>query len=251
MDMLDFSGKVVWVTGAGRGIGHDVAELFTQQGAEVIGFDLAFEEEKYAYECVHLDISQEDKVQYAVEHLLADRPHLDVLINAAGILRMAKFEDTDWNDFMTSIATNAGGAFLMIKHTMAVFKRQRSGVIVTVSSNAAKVPRVNMAAYCASKAALSALNHTAALELAPFGVRCNIVCPGSTDTPMQRMLWTTDDAEQRTIEGFPEQYKLGIPLGKIAQPRDVAQTILFFASDMASHITLQDIVVDGGAILNA
>ena len=124
-------------------------------------------------------------------------------------------------------------------------------MIVTISSNAAKVPRQNMAAYCASKAALSALSHTAGLELAPYGVRCNLVCPGSTDTPMQRMLWTSDDAEQNTIKGFPEQYKLGIPLGKIAQPSDIAQVVLFFACDMSNHITMQDVVVDGGATLNA
>jgi 2,3-dihydro-2,3-dihydroxybenzoate dehydrogenase len=106
-----------------------------------------------------------------------------------------------------------------------------------------------MSAYCASKAALTSLNHSVALELAPYGIRCNVVSPGSTDTEMQRSLWQAPNSEQCTIDGFPDQYKLGIPLGKIALPSEIANTIVFLASEMASHITMQDIVVDGGATL--
>lgn len=248
---LDFSGKTVWVTGAGRGIGLEVANQFTQFGAKVIGFDLSFDNQSYDFDCVILDISDESAVLQTIQNVLSDFPRLDVLVNGAGILHLGSLEETSFEGFKHCFNVNAGGAFLMIKHTTPTFKRQKSGAIVTISSNAAKVPRQNMAAYCASKAALSALSHTAGLELAPYGVRCNLVCPGSTDTHMQRMLWTSDDAEQNTIKGFPEQYKLGIPLGKIAQPNDIAQVVLFFASDMSNHITMQDIVADGGATLNA
>lgn len=251
MNPLDFSGKTVWVTGAGRGIGLEVANQFTELGATVIGFDLAFSECTYAFDCVELDISNETAVSEAVQQALVDFPVLDVLVNGAGILRLGSVEETSLEDFKHCFNVNAGGAFLMIKHTMSRFKKQQHGAIVTISSNAAKVPRQNMAAYCASKAALSALSHTAGLELAPYGVRCNVVCPGSTDTPMQRLLWTNNEAEENTIKGFPEQYKLGIPLGKIAQPSDIAQTVLFFASSMSNHITMQDVVADGGATLNA
>ncbi len=248
---LDFTGKTVWVTGAGRGIGLEVANQFCQLGARVIGFDLTFDAPAYVFQCVVLDISDEQEVARVTANVLTDFPVLDVLVNGAGILHLGAMEATSLEDFKHCFNVNAGGAFLMIKNTMARFKQQRQGAIVTISSNAAKVPRQNMAAYCASKAALSALSHTAGLELAPHGVRCNVVCPGSTDTPMQRMLWSTDDAEANTIKGFPEQYKLGIPLGKIAQPSDIAQTVLFFASSMSNHITMQDVVVDGGATLNA
>ncbi|MBG2617460.1 2,3-dihydro-2,3-dihydroxybenzoate dehydrogenase EntA, partial [Klebsiella oxytoca] len=103
----------------------------------------------------------------------------------------------------------------------------------------------------ASKAALKSLALTVGLELAGSGVRCNLVSPGSTDTDMQRTLWVSDDAEQQRIRGFGEQFKLGIPLGKIARPQEIANTILFLASAHASHITLQDIVVDGGSTLGA
>ncbi|CCK07988.1 2,3-dihydro-2,3-dihydroxybenzoate dehydrogenase [enterobactin] siderophore [Cronobacter sakazakii 696] len=108
-----------------------------------------------------------------------------------------------------------------------------------------------MSAYGASKAALKSLALTVGLELASFGVRANLVSPGSTDTDMQRTLWKSDDAEQQRIRGFAEQFKLGIPLGKIAKPQEVANTILFLASELASHITLQDIVIDGGSTLGA
>ena len=120
-----------------------------------------------------------------------------------------------------------------------------------MASNAAHAPRLGMSAYGASKAALRSLCLTVGLEMAPYGVRCNIVSPGSTDTEMQRSLWKTPQAEQQTIEGFPEQFKLGIPLKKIAKPQEIADTILFLASDRASHVVLQDIVVDGGATLGS
>ena len=89
------------------------------------------------------------------------------------------------------------------------------------------------------------------LELAPFGVRANLVSPGSTDTPMLRGMLPSEEAIARTIAGLPEQFKLGIPLRKVATPAEIAHTVLFLASDLASHITLQDLVVDGGATLSA
>jgi len=134
---------------------------------------------------------------------------------------------------------------------MPLFRQQRHGAIVTVASDAAHCPRIGMSAYGASKAALRSLSLTVGLELAPFGVRCNLVSPGSTDTDMQRTLWKSPDAEQQRIRGFAEQFKVGIPLGKIARPQEIASTILFLASDQASHITMQDIVIDGGSTLGA
>jgi 2,3-dihydro-2,3-dihydroxybenzoate dehydrogenase len=155
-------------------------------------------------------------------------------------------EQEDWQQ---TFAVNVGGAFNLFQQTMAQFRRQQGGAIVTVASDAAHTPRIGMSAYGAS-AALKSLALTVGLELAGSGVRCNLVSPGSTDTDMQRTLWVSDDAEQR-IRGFGEQFKLGIPLGKIARPQEIANTILFLASDHASHITLQDIVVDGGSTLGA
>ncbi|MBV7260437.1 2,3-dihydro-2,3-dihydroxybenzoate dehydrogenase [Photobacterium sp. WH24] len=251
-----FENKVVWVTGAARGIGHAVAMSFHQLGAQVIGLDIDFSAARkagteYPFVTYEVDISNPEAVRQVAQTILAAFPVIDVLANVAGILRMGQTEELSVDDWHTCINVNASGVFYLLQQVIPVFKQQRHGAVVTVSSNAAHVPRQHMTAYCASKAALSSLANCAALELAPFGVRCNLVSPGSTDTPMQRSLWHSEDAEQRTIAGFPEQFKLGIPLGKIAQPQEIAQVVVFLASDLASHVTMQDIVVDGGAILNA
>ncbi|MFC3394236.1 2,3-dihydro-2,3-dihydroxybenzoate dehydrogenase [Brenneria rubrifaciens] len=248
---LDFSGQCVWVTGAARGIGEQIARHFVVLGAQVIGFDREFHRQDYPFACVTLDISQPERVAAVCRQQLAQSAALDVLVNAAGILRLGEIDALSVEDWHQCINVNASGAFYLLHALLPHFKRQRRGAIVCVGSNAAHVPRMQMAAYCASKAALTSLTYCAGLELAPFGVRCNLVSPGSTDTPMQRGMWQSEDAEQRTIEGFPRQYKLGIPLGKIARPEEVANTVVFLASDLASHITMQDLVVDGGATLTA
>ncbi len=247
----DFSGQRVWVTGAGKGIGYHTALAFSAAGAAVIGFDLAFPLETYPFATETLNVADAEQVTAVTRRLLGDAPHLDVLVNAAGILRMGATDTLSLQDWQETFAVNVGGAFNMFQATMPLFREQRSGAMVTVASDAAHTPRIGMSAYGASKAALKSLALTVGLELAPFGVRCNLVSPGSTDTDMQRMLWKTPDAEQQRINGFPEQFKLGIPLGKIARPQEIASTIMFLASSHASHITLQDIVIDGGATLGA
>lgn len=196
-----------------------------------------------------MDVADAAQVAQVCQRLLAETERLDVLVNAAGILRMGATDQLSKEDWQQTFAVNVGGAFNLFQQTMNQFRRQRGGAIVTVASDAAHTPRIGMSAYGASKAALAALS--VGLELAGSGVRCNVVSPGSTDTDMQRTLWVSDDAEEQRIRGFGEQFKLGIPLGKIACPQEIANTILFLASDLASHITLQDIVVDGGSTLGA
>lgn len=247
---FDFSGQTVWVTGAASGIGECTARRFAAFGAQVIGFDRTFQHRDYPYVCLTLDISDMKQVEAICRRQLA-KADLDVLVNAAGILRLGDIEALSADDWHQCINVNASGAFYLFKALFPHFKRRRRGAIVTIGSNAAHVPRMQMAAYCASKAALTSLTHCAGLELAPYGVRCNLVSPGSTDTPMLRGMWRSDDAERSTIAGFPHLYKLGIPLGKIARPEEIANTVIFLASDLASHITMQDLVVDGGATLTA
>lgn len=248
-----FTGKEVWVTGAGQGIGYHTALAFHQAGATVTGLDIQFAQaaQQYPFHCQVLDVADPEQVQQVCRTLFAAQPRLDVLINAAGILRTGATDELTFADWQQCLNVNAGGAFNLFQQTLPVFRQQRSGAIVTVASNAAHAPRLGMSAYGASKAALRSLCLTVGLEMAPFGVRCNIVSPGSTDTEMQRSLWKDPQAEQQTISGFPDQFKLGIPLGKIAQPQEVAAAILFLASDQASHVVLQDIVIDGGATLGA
>ncbi|HHX9846455.1 TPA: 2,3-dihydro-2,3-dihydroxybenzoate dehydrogenase EntA [Salmonella bongori] len=251
MTGVDFSDKTVWVTGAGKGIGYATALAFVDAGARVIGFDREFTQENYPFATEVMDVAEAGQVAQVCQRLLQKTPRLDVLVNAAGILRMGATDALSLDDWQQTFAVNVGGAFNLFSQTMTQFRRQQGGAIVTVASDAAHTPRIGMSAYGASKAALKSLALTVGLELAGSGVRCNVVSPGSTDTDMQRTLWVSEDAEQQRIRGFGEQFKLGIPLGKIARPQEIANTILFLASDLASHITLQDIVVDGGSTLGA
>lgn len=251
MACIDFSDKTVWVTGAGKGIGYATALAFVDAGARVIGFDREFTQENYPFATEVMDVADAAQVAQVCQRVLQKTPRLDVLVNAAGILRMGATDALSVDDWQQTFAVNVGGAFNLFSQTMAQFRRQQGGAIVTVASDAAHTPRIGMSAYGASKAALKSLALTVGLELAGCGVRCNVVSPGSTDTDMQRTLWVSEDAEQQRIRGFGEQFKLGIPLGKIARPQEIANTILFLASDLASHITSQDIVVDGGSTLGA
>lgn len=248
---IDFSDQTVWVTGAGKGIGYATALAFVDAGARVIGFDREFMPVDYPFTTEVMDVADAAQVAQVCQRILHNTPRLDVLVNAAGILRMGATDALSVDDWQQTFAVNVGGAFNLFSQTMAQFRRQRGGAIVTVASDAAHTPRIGMSAYGASKAALKSLALTVGLELAGCGVRCNVVSPGSTDTDMQRALWVSEDAERQRIRGFGEQFKLGIPLGKIARPQEIANTILFLASDLASHITLQDIVVDGGSTLGA
>lgn len=249
----DFSAKQVWVTGAGRGIGKAIALAFHRAGARVTGFDLEFPASggEYPFATRQLDVADSDQVKAITQPLLAELPQLDILINAAGVLRIGATDEISPQDWRLCFDVNVGGAFNLFQQTMPVFRRQGFGALVTVASNSAHAPRIGMSAYGASKAALRSLCQTVGLELAPHGVRCNLVSPGSTDTEMLRGMSPGNDWQQRLIAGFADQYKLGIPLQKIAKSEEIANAVLFLASDAASHITLQDIVADGGATLGA
>ncbi|RBL67070.1 2,3-dihydro-2,3-dihydroxybenzoate dehydrogenase, partial [Pseudomonas sp. MWU13-2625] len=190
-----------------------------------------------------LDIRDADAVAALCRRLAEEDALPDVLVNAAGVLRLGAFDALSVDDWQQCLAVNVSGPFYLLRALMPHFKARRAGAIVNVASNAAHVPRIAMAAYGASKAAMASLSHNAALELAPYGVRCNVVSPGSTDTPMLRAMCAGGGGTAGAIAGKPEAFRLGIPLGKLATPADVADAVLFLASDLAGHITMQDIVV--------
>lgn len=248
---MDFTGKIVWVTGAGRGIGFEIANQFTKAGATVVGFDVKFADEKYEFQTETLDITQSTDVARTTQAVLEkSKGTVDVLVNAAGILIMGETDTVSIDDWHRTFQVNVFGAVNMLQQLIPVFKKQRAGAIVTLASNSAHAPRIGMSAYGASKAALRSLSQTVGLELAPYGVRANIVSPGSTDTPMLRSMWPDPETGiKQTIKGYADQYKLGIPLQKVGLPQDTANAVLFLASDLAGHVVMQDIVVDGGATL--
>ncbi|MFI5806409.1 2,3-dihydro-2,3-dihydroxybenzoate dehydrogenase [Streptomyces sp. NPDC051561] len=258
----EFAGRVALVTGAGQGIGEAVVRALVARGATVAATDrapegiaslaetLTKEDGSGKVVAYPLDVTDSGAVDGTVARVEAELGPLDLLVNVAGILRTApatELTDQDWSD---TFAVNTTGVFHTSRAAAARMTERRKGCIVTVASNAAGIPRTGMAAYAASKAAAAMFTKCLGLEVARSGVRCNVVAPGSTDTPMQRGMWEgKPDAEQGVIQGDLASYRTGIPLGRIARPSDIADAVLFLASDRARHITMQDIYVDGGATL--
>ncbi|MET9398906.1 2,3-dihydro-2,3-dihydroxybenzoate dehydrogenase [Kitasatospora sp. NPDC002965] len=243
----EFAGRTALVTGAAQGIGAAVARMLADRGARVVASDRSPSDPS-----VHrLDVTDAHAVEKLVD--LAEQEHgpLDILVNVAGVLHAGPALSISDEDWQHTFAVNTTGVFHTCRSVGRRMADRGRGSIVTVGSNAAGVPRMNMAAYAASKAATTMFMRCLGLELAGSGVRCNLVSPGSTDTPMQRALWTDDESERRVIEGDLASYRAGIPLRRIATPDDIAEAVLFLAGDRARHVTMHDLYVDGGATLRA
>lgn len=251
------AGKVALVTGAGRGIGAAVVDGLVREGATVAAVDVdASGLARYADSDGRVvpfttDVGDGAAVARAVETIERDLGPIDIGVPVAGILRPGSVCETSDEDWAASFAVNATGVFAVLREVARRMVPRDRGTLVTVGSNAAGVPRMGMAAYSASKAAATMLTRCLGLELAGHGIRCNVVSPGSTDTPMQRLLWTDTESAARVIAGSPTEFRVGIPLGRIADPADIADAVLFLVSDRARHITMQDLIVDGGAALRA
>jgi 2,3-dihydro-2,3-dihydroxybenzoate dehydrogenase len=247
MDTGEFNGKVAVVTGAARGIGKAVADALQHAGAKVAALDIAFtSNERQQFLVDVADSSAVNKTISAVEHQLGD---IDYLVNVAGILHLGSLLECSDEDWQRTFAVNTTGAFNVCRAVGRRMLPRQRGAIVAVSSNAASVPRLGMGAYAASKAATSQMLKCLGLELAQANIRCNIVAPGSTDTAMQRQLWTDTSGAEKVIAGSLEEYRLGIPLQRIASAEHIAAVVLFLLSANAAHITLESILVDGGAAL--
>ncbi|MBB3052890.1 2,3-dihydro-2,3-dihydroxybenzoate dehydrogenase [Prauserella isguenensis] len=255
MDPQEFAGKVAFVTGAAQGIGAAVARALRDGGASVVATDrspgiVETYEAEPGITGMPCDVTDSAQVDEVVARAEATVGPVDVLANVAGVLvkgPVASYSDEDWR---FTFDVNTSGVFRVSRAVSARMIERERGCIVTVSSNASGVPRRGMAAYAASKAATTMFTKSLGLELADHGIRCNVVCPGSTDTPMQRAMWEHDGGgPDPVLKGDPENYRVGIPLRRIADPEDVADAVLYLASDRARHVTMQELYVDGGATL--
>jgi len=255
---LDKSAAIV--SGAARGIGYGVAQALARAGVRLAVTDVDSVALEQARERLapHVDVfarafdvRDREQIENFVEAASARFGGIDSLVNVAGIQRLGLLTELSEEDFAATFDVNVRGVFLM---TQAVARRMvslRRGAIVTISSNAALVPRVKQGAYCASKAAVSHLMRVFALELGPAGVRCNCVDPGATETDMIRNMVATMGLGEILLRGSLDGFRVGTPLQKNAQVEDVANAVLFLLSDQAGHITMHDLVVDGGSSLGA
>ncbi|MGO3328573.1 SDR family oxidoreductase [Gordonia sp. (in: high G+C Gram-positive bacteria)] len=251
--------KIVVVTGAASGIGAACLRALHERGWTAVGLDRNGSDaakDSAARACAagdppvwHCDVSDPSDVAEAASRV-ADVGGAEALVNIAGVLRPGTIDSLDPVAFREMVDVNLVG----VLHCLQAFGPQlvdRRGGVVTVASNSAGVPRTGIGAYGATKAAAAMLTRSFGLENAVAGVRANVVHPGSTRTPMLESLWADPSGEQSTLGGDLDAYRVGIPLRRIAEPVDIAESVAFLLAPEARHITMQELYVDGGASLRS
>ncbi len=245
-------GKVGVVTGAAQGLGRAIALSFADEGADVAVVDIdQAGAERVAQEIknrgratvsVVADVSKATAVEAMAQTVIEHFGRVDILVNNAAILMRKSFEETTEEDWDRALAVNLKGPFFCCKAFYPSFTRQRSGRIVNISSGSGKIGDLGSAApYAASKAALHNFTFYMAQLLGPFGVTVNAVAPGTMNTESYRELFPPEVAATMAAKK---------PLGRIAEPEEVAAAVVFLASNAASHITGEILDVNGGSIMD-
>ena len=250
---MTFDEKVVLVTGAGRGIGREIAVAFGAQGAKIaanditpINLDKTIEKISSAGGTAKdfvTDISKKLPVQSMIAQIITEWERIDILVNNAGVAPRAPLLELDAWDWQRTLDVNLSGAFYTTQAVGRVMREQGAGVIVNIASIAGRAHGLkDRAAYVASKMGLIGLTREAARELAPYNIRVNAVCPGVIATEMTADLRQNEAMVAKWLEDIPQQ--------RLGQPQDVAGMVMFLCSEAASYITGQAINVDGGKVMN-
>ena len=242
--------RIAIVTGAGQGIGRAIALGMAREGAALVIADLdeanagavgrEIERVGGKASALYTDISNEGSVRGMIDHTLNEHGRVDILVNNAGIFPTSSLEEMAEEEWDRVIGTNLIGTFLCSRAVVPHLLTQRSGRIISLTSGRAFQGARHGAHYAASKAGIIAFSKSLALELAPYGITVNVICPGITDTAQPRGHQTE---EQIYAQGQR------IPLGRIGQPEDLVGPAIFLASDAAGFITGQTILVNGGSIM--
>lgn len=244
----DMEKKIVLVTGAASGMGAATARLFAGAGATIIAVDLneaglndAAADFGAAF-CLTGDVSDSGFCNHCIEETVKRFGRIDILVNAAGIIRRSDAAGTSDDDWRRVMAVNVDGVFFMSRAGVAVMKEQQSGTIINFGSIWGGIGAAGTLAYCASKGAVHQITRAMALDHAPDGIRINAVCPGEVNTPM---LASERDAPptQADLQALADAT---IPMKRLAEPEEVARVVLFLASDDASYMTGALVPVDAG-----
>jgi NAD(P)-dependent dehydrogenase (short-subunit alcohol dehydrogenase family) len=252
---MEVLNKVVIITGAAGVIGKATARLFVEEGAKIVLVDLFKKDlEKAAQELslkegeyllAEADVTKEEDVENYIQQTVDTFGRVDVLFNNAGIEgEVSDIKDTTVSNMQNVLNVNVTGVFLGLKHAIKVMLEQKSGSIINTASDAGISCATGLGAYVASKHAVIGLTKTAALECAATGVRINAICPSSINSRLMRSL--------EEGSGNPEQarkeYESKIPMKRYGEPGEVAQVVLFLASDRSSFVTGSHYNVDGGRL---
>jgi len=232
---LDLTGKTALVTGGSSGIGQAIARALAGAGAQVTILDRNAPPELNAeLKFLPADVTDRGALTAAMEACGA----LDIVVANAGIVRHGALTETTDEEWRDTLAVNLTGVFLTVQLAARAMRRRRSGAIVITASTNSFDGEADLTAYNATKAGMLGILHTAANELGPYGIRVNAVCPGFIRTPLTAEAFATPE--------FVREYFRHVPLGRGGEPAEVANAVVFLASEMASYITGAALVVDGG-----
>ena len=248
---MRFTGKVAIVTGAGRGIGRAIALAFAAEGAKVVVSDVHGDSADRVARlirdlsqdalAVEVDVSKASQVARLAQKTLEAFGTIDVLVNNAGVLRPTRLEDISEEEWDWLMDINVKGVFLCTKAVLPTMRSRGGGKIVNLASIAGRsTSTIGGAHYTTSKAAVLGLTRHAAREMAQYHVNVNSVSPGSIDTEMVREYSTAEEREEEAKN---------VPLGRFADPQEVARVVLFLASQEASYITGATIDINGGLLM--
>lgn len=243
-----FEGKVVMVTGMASGIGQGVVQAFAKEGAIIAGGDFNEESGKKEIESLvaqgtkaffhQLDITHEDEVEGFVKEVIKQYGRIDVSVNTAGAAKLGFITDMATEDFDFTLKTCMYSIFYNMKYVGREMKKTGGGAIVNVSSANSTVPYLGYSGYCAAKSAVDMITKVAALEFGPNHIRVNVVSPGLIQTPMTR--------DFTNIPAVKAEYLGKTPVGRLGDPKDVANAIMFFADENNGYVTGVRMLVDGG-----
>ncbi len=243
--------KVAVITGGASGIGQAVAERLADDNFTAVILDLNDEGGKRAASEIqkqgkratflHLDVTRENEVLETFQKIISDHGRVDVLVNVAGgTIQRHTVEEFPLKHWQATIDANLTSTFLCCRAVCTVMKNQKSGAIISISSDIGFTGAEKRAAYSAAKAGIVGFSKTLALELAPFGIRVNVVAPGRIATKRVRAQYSREDWEAANKR---------IPLGHAGEPEDIAEAVAFLAGEASRHMTGQTLHVNGGKMM--
>ena len=257
---MGLEGRIALVTGAGRGIGRQVALALADAGCAVLAIDILADavdalasapRQAGAIHAVTGDLSTSDGVADIMRRSMAYAGRVDILVNNAAVLYAEPFVSMELELWDRTFDVNVKAVVRTAQQVLPGMRDRNFGRIINISSIAGHIPRIGLAAYGAAKAAVSHLTRVLALENAAFGITANLVAPGPTSTDIANQAWGQRDPARVAgmVRGIPDEFRLGMPIGRIIHPVEQAHAVRFLAMPASGAITGQTIHVNGGQLM--